>query len=240
MAFRPDSARLYDHRHHAIDALVIGLTDKHMIRRAAHAVERDEQEGLQRAFRGVPEPWEGFYEEVEKAVSKIVVYHKPDHGIGGALTKSTNYGHARVVEAGREGELVVRQPLDRLTLPQIKDVKDTAIRERLLASEAHVLASKDVPSKLHEKAARVIEHFKAANPQYAHVRRVQVYVRAANAVVVGPAESRRTVIPGGNHRIELWEAGTGEREVYCISLMEAAKGAVERVHIRPSGMLKAA
>lgn len=79
-----------DHRHHAIDALVIGLTDRSLIQQLAHLnIDRDATD------HEVP-PFPFKRSEVETLVRDIIVSHKIDHGHQGRMFKETATGRKLV------------------------------------------------------------------------------------------------------------------------------------------------
>lgn len=81
-----------DHRHHAVDACVIAVTDQGMLQRFAQASARAREKQLDRLVENMPLPWETYYEHVKRAVGNIWVSHKPDHGYEGAMMEATAYG----------------------------------------------------------------------------------------------------------------------------------------------------
>ncbi|MEE9376351.1 MAG: type II CRISPR RNA-guided endonuclease Cas9 [Rhizobiaceae bacterium] len=116
-----------DHRHHAIDAIVVACTDMSMLQHAAKKAKQNEAEYSGRLMAGVEEPWKGFRDAVEKSVREIVVSHKPDHGIQSAMHNDTAYG----IPKGEEGEpnnkgvrtVVTRKPLDSDSFKTPKDLE---------------------------------------------------------------------------------------------------------------------
>jgi CRISPR-associated endonuclease Csn1 len=80
-----------DHRHHAVDACVIGVTDQGMLQRFAIANASTRQKGLTRLVETMPEPWPTYRQHVERAVQQIYVSHKPDHSHEGAMHNDTAY-----------------------------------------------------------------------------------------------------------------------------------------------------
>lgn len=91
-----------DHRHHAIDAAVVAVTDQGLLQRFAAASERAQQRGLDQLVAEVPLPWPTYREHVERAIGNIIVSHKPDHGYQGAMHEETAWG------IGPEGKAVRR------------------------------------------------------------------------------------------------------------------------------------
>ena len=84
-----------DHRHHAVDACVIGVTDQRMMQRFAQANARAREDGLKRLVEDMPLPWSTYRAHVERAVRHIWVSHKPDHGFEGAMMEESSYGILR-------------------------------------------------------------------------------------------------------------------------------------------------
>lgn len=84
-----------DHRHHAVDAAVIAITDQGLLQRFAFASERAQKQSLDRLVDEVPLPWPTFREHVERALGHIWVSHKPDHGYQGAMHEATAWGFGK-------------------------------------------------------------------------------------------------------------------------------------------------
>lgn len=88
-----------DHRHHAVDACVIGVTDQGLLKRFADASASAREKQLNRLVETMPDPWPSYRAHVQRAVGHIWVSHKPDHGHEGAMHNDTAYGllgHGRV------------------------------------------------------------------------------------------------------------------------------------------------
>lgn len=89
----------HDHRHHAVDACVIAVTDQGMLQRFAQASASARARQIDRLVEDMPQPWPNYREHVERAVARIWVSHKPDHGHEGAMHNDTAYallGNGRV------------------------------------------------------------------------------------------------------------------------------------------------
>ena len=89
-----------DHRHHAIDACVIGITDQGMLQRFANASASAREHQLNRLVDSMPYPWgtdhgREYFNSVKRAIDAIWVSHKPDHGYEGAMMEATSYGIAK-------------------------------------------------------------------------------------------------------------------------------------------------
>jgi CRISPR-associated endonuclease Csn1 len=98
LSLRGDKNR-NDHRHHAVDACVIGVTDQGLLKRFADASASTRERQLNRLVDDMPLPWDSYREHVQRAVNNIWVSHKPDHSHEGAMHNDTAYallGNGRV------------------------------------------------------------------------------------------------------------------------------------------------
>ena len=84
-----------DHRHHAVDACVIAVTDQGLLQRFAQASASARERQLDRLVENMPLPWETYRVHVQRAIDNIWVSHKPDHGHEGAMMEATSYGIAK-------------------------------------------------------------------------------------------------------------------------------------------------
>lgn len=111
----------YDHRHHAVDAVVIGLTDRSMVQKIA-------TKNSQKVNRiEIPE-FPIFRQNLIEKVKNIVVSFKPDHGSEGKLSKETLLGKIKI--HGKE-KFVCRENLVSLTEKNLDNIVDEKIRERI-------------------------------------------------------------------------------------------------------------
>ena len=81
-----------DHRHHAVDACVIAVTDQGLLQRFAKASASAREQQINRLVENMPQPWGSYREHVQRAIDSIWVSHKPDHSHEGAMHNDTAYG----------------------------------------------------------------------------------------------------------------------------------------------------
>jgi CRISPR-associated endonuclease Csn1 len=81
-----------DHRHHAVDACVIAVTDQAMLQRFSNASASTREHQLNKLVDTMPLPWPTYREHVQRAIERIWVSHKPDHGHEGGMHNDTAYG----------------------------------------------------------------------------------------------------------------------------------------------------
>ncbi|MEP4704037.1 MAG: type II CRISPR RNA-guided endonuclease Cas9, partial [Hyphomicrobiales bacterium] len=116
-----------DHRHHAIDAIVIGCTDRFMLLAAAKEAKQNEAEFNGRLMAGTSAPWDNFRDNIADKIRALTVSHKPDHGYQDAMHNDTAYG----IPKGAEGEpdkkgvrkVITRKPLDSDAFKEPRDLE---------------------------------------------------------------------------------------------------------------------
>ncbi len=111
----------YDHRHHAVDAVVIGLTDRSLVQKIAtknsHKANRIE----------LPE-FPILRTDLINKVKNIVVSFKPDHGAEGKLSKETLLGK---IKLHGEYAYVCRQNIVSLSEKNLDDIVDEKIKKQV-------------------------------------------------------------------------------------------------------------
>ena len=116
-----------DHRHHAIDAVVIACTDRKMLRQAADQARNNEAKFSDRLLSDIAEPWDNFREDVAGKIRALIVSHKPDHGYQDAMHNDTAYGiiDGQGPEPDKENlpNVVTRKPLDSDAFKAPKDLQ---------------------------------------------------------------------------------------------------------------------
>lgn len=121
----------HDHRHHAVDAALIGVTDRGLLKRVADSRVREMDKGVERFLSGLDEPFPGFRDQVLEEAERIVVSHRPDHGIGGRLHNETAYGI--LGESGTPRNAQHRVPVTALTKrADLLKIKGFGLRAELL------------------------------------------------------------------------------------------------------------
>lgn len=106
-----------DHRHHAVDACVIAVTDQGMLNRFAQASANAREKQLNKLVDTMPQPWDTYRDHVARAIHNIWVSHKPDHGHEGAMHNDTAYG---LLGGGR---VQVRKTLDGVRTREVAALK---------------------------------------------------------------------------------------------------------------------
>ncbi len=211
-----------DHRHHAVDALVVALTNRKLFYSIAN-LSAESREILGKRRFPLPPPWPGFDAEVRERIEKIVVSHQPLRKISGAFHEETAYG--RISHDG-EDVFVRRVSLESLTTKQVEKIVDPRIRalieERM---KAHGEKTKGAFAK-----PLYLEHSnKGTGRTRIETVRVAENLNPNGLFGVkreGEEKPFKYYALGNNHHIEIIEnIETGRRAGRVVSAMEAARRA---------------
>jgi CRISPR-associated endonuclease Csn1 len=201
-----------DHRHHALDAAVIGLCDRRLIQRMATAARRAEERGDHRLLEGLDLPWASFREDLKQCLEKLLVSHKPDHGKEAALHNDTNYGWRG--EPDKRGNPLVghRVPLDSLVKARDAEaIADPLLRTEILSLFEACTSAKDIKRALIAYTGRT------------GVRRVLLEERLSVIPILDQRSGKpyRFVKGDGNYCYEIFRRSDGHWDGEFISLFEA-------------------
>ena len=206
-----------DHRHHAIDAVVVALSDRGLLQRMTVAAKKADERG-QRLLVEFPPPWDGFIADVAARAQALVVSHKPDTGWQGALHNDTAYGAIKGAK-GKEPNVVVRKPVDALAGWSPQDIRD-GVRDPALAEKiAALLVPGNIPAS---KTALAGLTYSGDHT----VRRVRTVERLESTIAITDRQTRapyKLLKRDGNHRAELWRMPGGKLELRVVPTFNAAE-----------------
>ncbi|QDV79873.1 type II CRISPR RNA-guided endonuclease Cas9 [Botrimarina mediterranea] len=206
-----------DHRHHAIDAIVVALTNRSRLQKLSELVKRG---GGRSHGEILFEPWNGLRDEVAKKIAAINVSHRVERKVRGALHEETLYGPTE-----HQDEWVVRKPVDTLSITEIARIRDLGIRniviEKLGEAGMEVtsgkkldpkkikqaLANLRMPSGVPIKRVRILKHDQTIAPLREDGSPYQSYVKT-----------------GSTHHLCIFEHdvnGKKVREPIFVSMLEA-------------------
>ena len=218
-----------DHRHHALDAAVIGLIDralvqqlqawsrkygaseinKHLLPPLPEKIEEIEDERLKELHQ--------IRAEVRQRIAQVQASHRPNHAsrghphhsTGGALHEETAYGQVpeEEQEAQGLGNLVFRKSVEALEPGEIKRIRDGHLRAQLQDhTQGHLGNKKALREALQQwgEDFRGYETEKNANRRHG-TRSLRIVKRDQSARQI-PGQ-RKWVIPGENLFVEILEQG---------------------------------
>jgi CRISPR-associated endonuclease Csn1 len=214
---RPGVKNRADHRHHAIDALVIALTDRSTLQKLSATL------GDRLAAREETQlelPWKGFRQQIKEKVASILVSHRVERKISGKLHEETLYGPTK-----KPGEWVVRKSIDLLSLSEIPQIRDAVIREavirKLAANGIEVGRAKDKDKKLPKKLLCDL-----MMPSGVRIRKVRIVKKDGTIRQIRSGCLRAYVKTGSMHHLTVFEwgkNGKNERGAVFVSMLEATR-----------------
>ncbi|HXV25176.1 MAG TPA: type II CRISPR RNA-guided endonuclease Cas9 [Alphaproteobacteria bacterium] len=210
-----DAKNRADHRHHAIDALVVALTDRGLLQRIASAYDEE------RRRIEVPLPWESLRDDLAAALQRMVVSHKPDHGTAGRLHEETAHGLVAEPEKEDGHTLVYRKALTALTENEIARIRNAQLRQ---AVTDHVAAVTATGVKLADALASFASS--TPNPAWKHgVRRVRLLKTEDLAYLMPVADGNgatyKAYSAGENAYVEIYELPNGRWQGEAVMVYQA-------------------
>lgn len=191
-----------DHRHHAIDAVAIGLTDAAAIKALSDAAQRAPAE-RRRRFGSVAAPWPHFVESVRSQIETVVVSHRVSKKVSGALHEETVYS----ASADSSKERRVRKPLASLTKAEVESICDSAVKALVLAKLSGREPKKAFPGEQN------LPFFAASDGRQIPIKRVRIS-KPVPTLAIGEGRRTRHVASESNHHIEIFaELDDRENEV---------------------------
>jgi len=208
---RPGQKDRSDHRHHAIDAIVIALTDRSRLQQLARE-------------QVCPPPLEHFRQEVKNLISEMHVSHRVQRKVAGPLHEETIYG-----KTDKPGEFVYRKPLEALTPSEAQDIRDPVVREKVLER----LRALGVRSGRKKRGAGANESTIPAEawrePLWMNEEKriliLKVRLIKKEGSILDIRQGAAWVKPGSTHHVCLFEMPDGKRDAVFVTMLEAARRA---------------
>ena len=230
-----------DHRHHAVDALVIALTNRKRLQELARVRGTDQQ---------LAPPWNSFRHDAQELVNTILVSHRVGRKVAGALHEETLYGPTskphRATEAERphasgwiekEKEFVYRKPLESLTVAMIDDIRDPQVKllvvARLKEKGIDPATAKKIPKEVWTEPLLMTRKAGRTSSQPHVVKKVRLLKR--DQTIRPIRQGAAFIKPGNTHHIALFELpgstpAKPKRDLVAVSMIDA----IERVKRRQS------
>ena len=194
-----------DHRHHAVDAVAIALTNPTVIQNLSQAALPSYERKLYRKrFKLCQLPWPTFLEELRETIDRITVSHRVNHKVNAALHDETHYG---IVKNHCGNEFCIRRRIDTLKTSEVDQIIDKRVKnivqrkldELKLEPSKAFSDSNNHPYFISEKGNRV----------WVHKVRISV---SAKAKKIGNGVNSRYVTPKSNHHLELFDVSEKGKE----------------------------
>lgn len=165
-----DEKEREDHRHHAIDAIVVALTTPATVKQLQESAARADENGSHRLFSNIEPPFE--VSDVQHVVDRIVVSHRQNRKARGKFHKDTIY--SRPLPTNGTTRHRIRKELHKLNEKEIDAIVDPRIREVIrLGYQARKREGAKGPSQAFSERKHL--------PRLPHgdrIRRVRLYTSA--------------------------------------------------------------
>lgn len=206
-----------DHRHHAIDALVVACANPGITQRLSNYWQQ--KDDPRATSPHLPPPWPAIRAEAERAVEEIVVSHRVRKKVSGLPHKETVYGDTGedvTTGNGTYRKFVTRKRLENLSAREIGYIRDPAVRA---AVQEHVQFKGGNLKKTWDTFPRM-------DGDGAEVRKVRITLpmklRAVIPITTGYAAT------GSNHHIAFYRAADGTISGEVVSMFEASRRVAQR------------
>lgn len=220
-----------DHRHHAVDAIVIALTTESTIQRAAFEAQRHDRASghlLPRYFSplwptlgDIDQRIRDFRNEIRQVVGAINVSHRAKHKMSGEMHDETNYSKPH--KDGKSEVVHIRKGVAGLSVKDIDNIVDPEVRK----------AVKNKAEELGDLAAcETRKEWPMLNDR--PIRKVRMK-KVLDVTTIGNGTSPRYVAESSNHHIGIYaqidSQGKEKRwDGVIVSLMEAYQRVADLKH----------
>lgn len=224
-----------DHRHHALDAVIIALTTPGLVNHLASRFNEQRREG--KPYQEIVEnlklrrPWRSFHEDVAGALGDLVVSYRTDAKVSGALTQDAHLGVQTLPDGTKR--FVKRIALKGATAGDIRNIIDPDVKnivwEHVRGFDETGLMPEcpdDKPdgknkAKINKAVTDAVKKAfakpdcpprmkkKGAPGAGPPVRRVRIKVEQQEHLTV-PVRGKAVALKGGNHHAALYKAPGGK------------------------------
>ncbi|MCG6154661.1 type II CRISPR RNA-guided endonuclease Cas9 [Rubinisphaera margarita] len=224
----PGEKNRLDQRHHAVDALVVALTDKKRVYnlgrvfRFEHAralgYEGDLPDAV-RASKRLGEPWPSFRDSAMNAIGAINVSYRVRRKASGQLHEDTLYGRTRV-----PGVFTIRKRVEDLSMAEVDRIRDSRDREIIVARLAEFGITPGRKASRKPTADVWKEPLWKNRAKGVALKKVRI---TKNEETVVPIRGDKAFVkPGNTHHLCLFEftdaKGRIRRDAVFVTMLEAA------------------
>ncbi len=210
-----------DHRHHAVDALVVACAHSGMTNRLSRYWQAEDERHVPDP-PPLPQPWPSIRADAERAVAEIVVSHRVRKKISGPLHKETIYGDTRVDETGKDGTIyrhfVTRKKVEDLTMSEneqsngsrVIDIVDNGVQE---------IVHKWITDHGGNPKRAFINGYPKRGRKGPEIRKVRV--RKKQQIDLMAPASTGYADRANNHHMAIYRKSNGRPDRQVVSLIEA-------------------
>lgn len=215
-----------DHRHHAIDAITIALTEQGYLQRLStyNAQRKQKQRQKLDSTEKFPEPWQGFFHDVREAAAGILVSHKKNnktltknkkgYGVRGQLHKENVFGkrQAPMKETSFHRRTKITELKNNKHIGKVVDDTIRCIIEKHLRDNCNIDISKPkgytVPKDAFLKDGAWQVFLPNKNGEHVPIKKVRIHESLGNAAQL-KSKLNQYVNPRKNHHVLIYKDHDG-------------------------------
>jgi len=210
-----------DHRHHAVDAITIALTKQAVIQSMSRSASLDANYPQDaRAFRRTPSPWRNFVDSIRPHIANLIVSHRPEHKMSGALHDETNYSPSRKVNG--KSVVHIRKPVGGLSDKDIENIVDPAVRDAVRAKAVQLSGDLSKCASSHDWPV-----LPANRTHPTPIKRVRMQ-KVLEVTPIAAGDRERFVAVSNSHHTAIFALVQEEREVEWEGIPVSLYEAMER------------
>lgn len=208
-----------DHRHHAVDAIAIALTEPKTIKNLSDIAKRAKERGERWFGREKPLfPWQGFLHDVTASIYDLTVSHRVSHKVNTGFHQDTIYSR-EINHDGKKCVHIRRTLGQNLNKNEVAEIVDARVRESVTARIHAMGFDPDNMSdsdwkkigKLFLEPAN-LPFIESSSGRRIPVKKVRVR-KVETVITVGANGRERNVTPGSNSHIEIFEVADKKGKV---------------------------
>lgn len=223
-----------DHRHHAVDALVVACVDPGVTLRLSRFFQQKNDPTVQHPH--LAPPWPSIRADAQQAVAAVVVSHRVRKKVSGPLHKDTVYGDTKIDEKTKSGDYrlyVTTKKVELLSKGGKKDDETGKADE-----ETEDQRSKGEISAICDPAVRRIvkawveahggdpkkafaDGYPRVSPNGPEIRKVRLLVKRRPELMATVSTGFAQL--GENHHVAVYRLPDGKVDFDPVSLLEAAQ-----------------
>ena len=191
-----------DHRHHIIDAFVVGLTDRRMLQQVSNQAGRSSDGRVRIVLPDIT----CLRDQIKERIKSVVVSYKQDHGTNGKMFNETAYGN--VPKAKQDPDLpgynlVTRKKLETLSEKEIGAIRNHGWR---ILVQQHIEKAKKLGKNIETKAlAKALVEF----GQVHDIKTIRILVSNQSAKTIASAPYK-SYAPESFVCVDIWQIPKGK------------------------------
>lgn len=209
-----------DHRHHAVDAVVIALADANTVKTLNVAARRGRDSN--KLFSSIEAPWDGFLDDVRAIIHGTTTSHKKKNRVRGKLHEDTFYSPPKQDATGEKQYVTVRKALENLTEKEVENIVDPVVK----ALVKQQLKKLDGTAKTCFADPQNHPLIKTKTGKKIPIHRVRIRTNSETIQRIGADFNNRFVESKTNHHMEIYEVTRDKQgkvvwETCVVSMLEA-------------------